>query len=208
MKIVILLSLMLLKTVWLTGQVGDQKSAFKERLKAQSNINKTIVCEFSQTKKVKSIKNSIVSNGDFYYDNSGMMAMIYKQPDGDKLILKNNSFYLHSGGKTLVSDASSNPMMAQISNMMKACMSGTVSDLGRGWKMDVTENGKSVEVILQPQDRRVRKYVVSMTMDFNGSDLTLDRLRIDETNGGYTEYRFFEKKLNVKFDNSVFNISK
>lgn len=198
-------SLFILCTAISVAQGSDLEKSFRERLKLQSNLNKTIVCQFTQTKKVKNIKNSVITNGDFFYDNMGMMALIYKEPAGDKLIMKNSSFSITAGGKTFAVDASSNPMMAQISTMMQACMSGAVSDLGRGWKMDVKEGDAAIVVTLVPEDRRIRKYLSSMRMDFDDENLTLNILRIDETSGGFTEYKFFDKKLNQKLDEAVFN---
>ncbi len=201
----IITSLFILCSVLSVAQSNDLEKTFRERLKSQSHLNKTIVCRFTQTKKVKNIKNTVITNGDFFYDNAGKMALIYKEPAGDKLIMNNSSFSITAGGKTFAVDAASNPMMAQISAMMQASMSGAVSDLGRGWKMDVKEGESAIVVTLIPEDRRVRKYLSNMIMDFDDDNLTLNMLRINETSGGFTEYKFFDKKLNQKFDDAVFN---
>ena len=106
----------------------------------------------------------------------------------------------------MVSESSSNPMMAQISYMMQACMSGDVTKLGRGWDMDISEQSLGYMIKITPTDRRVQKYVNAMLMYFDKSDLTLDKLRIEERNDCYTEYEFKNKQLNGKLDKSVFNI--
>lgn len=188
------------------AQNNDAKENFLKRLEESSKSNQTIICQFTQTKKIKNIKNTIDSRGDFFYDNSGLMALIYSDPKGDKVVMKKESFFIVASGKKMKSDAASNPMIAQISNMMRACMSGAVSDLGRGWHTEFSADAKGYQVKLLPTDRRVRKFLNGMTMLFDASSLTLNTLRIDETSGGYTEYQFLEKQINTKFDNSVFNV--
>ena len=189
------------------AQTFNTEQTFKQKLERVSQKNKTIHCDFTQTKKVKNIKQPIISKGEFFYDNSGLMALIFQEPKGDKVVMKGESFYLVVSGKKMIGEASNNPMMSQISNMMQACMSGNVSKLGRGWQMMVDDGAEGgFQVNLTPTDRRVRKYLSGMIMYFDGRDLTLDRLRIEESSGGFTEYHFLNKKLNQAFDHAVFNV--
>ncbi len=184
---------------------NDSEQEFKQRLEAVSASNKTIQCDFTQEKKVKNLKNLINSEGDFYYDNSGAMALIYTQPEGDKIIMNNTDFEIVSGGKTIKTDAKSNPAMTQVSYMMQACMSGDVSKLGRGWNMKIVESESEYNITLTPTDRRIKKYISAINMVFDKKDVTLNTLQMNETSGGYTHYQFFNKKINSNFDHSVFN---
>ena len=187
------------------AQVNTEEK-FKELLEVASQKNKTIECNFTQTKKIKNIRQPIIAQGRFFYDNSRLMAMIYDTPKGDRVIMSQDSFTVIAGGRTMVSESSSNPMMAQISYMMQACMSGDVTKLGHGWDMDITEQDFGYMIKIRPTDRRVQKYVNAMLLYFDKSDLTLDKLRIEERNDCYTEYEFKNKQLNGELDKSVFNI--
>lgn len=198
--------LLCLHTLLAFSQTENVEHEFKQKLEGASSKNSTISCDFTQTKKVKNIKQPILSSGRFYYDNSGCMALIYTQPQGDKVLMNGEVFTVIANGKKLTGNAASNPMMAQISFMMQACMSGAVGKLGRGWNMSIEREKEYYRVVLTPTDRRVKKYISSMTMLFNAIDITLDQLRIEESAGGYTEYRFENKKLNQKIDSSYFNV--
>ncbi len=181
-------------------QAGD----FNSRLAKASSQNKTIVAKFEQTKKVVGIKAEVKSQGDFYYENSGRMAMLYSNPAGDKIIMNGEIFHIVTGGKTIKSDVNSNPMMAQISYMMQASMSGDVEKLGKGWELSVTEKDSVFVVSVKPTERSIKKYVSSMTMIFCNKTMTLDELRIDETSGGYTSYKFVSKQINKYIEPSKF----
>lgn len=187
------------------AQPGDVEQAFRQRLAAASGKNSTIECNFIQTKRVKNIKQEINSSGRFFYDNAGKMALIYNEPKGDKILMDNDHFIITTAGKKLVCDASSNPMMTQISFMMQACMSGEVSKLGKGWGMEINETTDLYEIKLTPTNRRIQKYISAMLMSFDKSDLTLILLRMNEASGGFTQYRFMDKKLNQGVEPSIFN---
>lgn len=193
-----------LSILFSNAQTNDVVQEFKAKLESVSSKNSTISCDFTQIKKVKNIKKPIENYGQFLYDNSGLMALIYAQPKGDKIVMNGDLFTVVANGRKLTSDASSNPMMAQISFMMQACMSGNVSQLGRGWDMNVTKTEGGYQVVLSPTDRRVKKYISGMRMLFDKANITLNELRIEESTGGYTEYRFVNKKLNQKINSSYF----
>ena len=113
---------------------------------------------------------------------------------------------LFRSGKTVTADGNANPMMNQISGMMQACMTGDVAKLGRGWDMKIEQVDNNYHVTLIPTDRRVKKYIGSMFMNFNGNDLTLEVLRMVNANGGYTEYVFTEKIINESIAQSYFTL--
>lgn len=191
-------------SVAMFAEQNTTEQKFRQKLESVSGKNETIVCNFTQTKKVKNVKQTAHSNGQFFYDNSGRMALIYTVPKGDKIIMTGNDFMILASGKKIKANASSNPVMAQISYMMQACMFGDVAKLGRGWVINVDESQAVYTVKLVPSDSRIKKYVSSLSMIFDKDTMTLNELRMDETSGGYTQYNFMDKKLNQKIDKSVF----
>ena len=185
-------------------QAQDVSKEFESRLSAASSQNRTIVARFTLVKGVPGIKKKVENSGNFYYDNSGDMAMIYDIPTGDKVVMNGNDFTIVVGGKTINSNSSSNPMVTQISYMMQACMSGAVAKLGRGWKLKVERLESQYRVLIIPTERRVKRYVSAMTMLFDERTMTLDSLKIDEKRGGFTSYSFTSKKINKVIDTAVF----
>ena len=190
----------LLIVVAAQAQEPNIEKEFESRLDASSSQNKTIVSRFTMVKGVAGIKKQLESCGDFYYDNSGNMAMIYDTPKGDKVVMNGDDFAIVVGGKAISSNASSNPMIAQISYMMQASMSGDVAALGRGWELKIEKTESQYRVSITPTERRVKRYILAMTMLFDKCTMTLDSLRIDENRGGFTSYIFTSKELNMVID--------
>ncbi len=181
------------------------KDEFFAQLKTMSSQNKTIESKFIQSKKIKGIKKEVVTKGDYYYDNSGSMAMLYHQSEGDKIIMRDNKFSIISQGRKINVD-SSNPMMKQVVNMMKAAMSGSVENFDNGWKVDITQTADEFHVTMIPQASKAKKYIDHMSMTFEKKNMTLEIMGMYDSRGGYTKYEFVEKKINTKIPSSVFEL--
>ncbi len=201
MKRVILISIL---SIFANLAVAQNSEGFDSRIEAFSSENRTIQSDFVQTKKMKNIKNIITSKGEFYYDNSGLMALIYDDPQGDRVVINGGQFKVVTAGKVIEGASDDNPMMQQICNMLQASMTGDIAKLGRGWQTTISENATQYEVSLTPLDRRTKRYIESLVMVFRKSDMTLDELRMNETSGGYTLYTFVNKVINEVIDHQKF----
>lgn len=178
---------------------------FRSKLTEFSSSNRTIVCDFSQEKRVQGIANSIESQGTFYYDNSGKIALIYESSSGDRVIMNGDQFTIVVDGRRMASDGGSNPMLGQIAAMMRGCMSGDISQFTNGWSMSFEINDGSYVVTLSPESRRIKRYISSIIMSFDIDDLTLNTLVMNEASGGMTSYTFTNKELNKSFDSKIFS---
>ena len=134
MKIASLLFIPALLLSGLTARAGLPAS-FKERLAEASRENRTIQCDFTQRKQVRRMKNEIELKGRFYYDNSLAMALDYTVPEGDKVIIRNDRIILKTAGQVTQTATSANPMLQQVALMIRASMTGDLSQFGQGWQI-------------------------------------------------------------------------
>ena len=204
MKIASLLFIPALLLSGLTARAGLPAS-FKERLAGASRENRTIQCDFTQHKQVRRMKNEIELKGRFYYDNSLAMALDYTVPEGDKVIIRNDRIILKTAGQVTQTATSANPMLQQVALMIRASMTGDLSQFGQGWQIGYTEKEGVGEVKMVPESKRARKYIDSITLCFDLKDMTLDRMELCETQGGRSVYEFRNKRFNLPVDPARFN---
>ena len=197
MKQITFIFILSIFTTFASAQTLD---SFERKIESFSSQNKTIKCNFVQTKKVEKVKDIIISQGEFFYDNSGLMSLIYNDPKGDKVVINGDKFKVVTDGKTIEGASKENPIMEQICNMLQASMSGDVIKLGRRWQTTITDNMVQYEVVLKPLDRRTKKYIESLVMVFCKTDMTLDELCMNDSMGGYTLYEFQNKIINGTID--------
>lgn len=204
MKIASLLFIPALLLSGLTARAGLPAS-FKERLAEASRENRTIQCDFTQRKQVRRMKNEIELKGRFYYDNSLAMALDYTVPESDKVIIRNDRIILKTAGQVTQTATSANPMLQQVALMIRASMTGDLSQFGQGWQIGYTEKEGVGEVKMVPESKRARKYIDSITLCFDLKDMTLDRMELCETQGGRSVYEFRNKRFNLPVDPARFN---
>ena len=140
------------------------------------------------------MKNEIELKGRFYYDNSLAMALDYTVPEGDKVIIRNDRIILKTAGQ-----------VTQVALMIRASMTGDLSQFGQGWQIGYTEKEGVGEVKMVPESKRARKYIDSITLCFDLKDMTLDRMELCETQGGRSVYEFRNKRFNLPVDPARFN---
>ena len=66
-----------------------------------------------------------------------------------------------------------------------------------------TEGAGTVRMV--PLSRRARKYIDSITLRFDLETMTLDRMELNETEGGHSVYEFRDKRFNLAVDPAKFN---
>lgn len=198
----LVISLLLLSALTARAELPE---SFKERLAAASQENRTIQCDFSQRKQVRRMKNEIELKGRFYYDNALAMALDYSVPAGDKIIIRNDRIVLKTAGQVTETATSANPMLQQVALMIRASMTGDLTQFGEGWQIDYTEQEGTGTVRMEPRSKRARKYIEAITLGFDLSTMTLDRMELTETGGGGSVYEFRNKRFNLPVDPARFN---
>ena len=186
----LLIPLALLSALTAQGQLPD---SFRKRLAQASRENKTIQCDFTQHRQVRRMKGEIELKGRFYYDNAKAMALEYTVPAGDKVIIRDDRIILRTAGQVTETATSANPMLQQVALMIRASMTGDLSQFGEG------------TVRMVPLSRRARKYIDSITLRFDLENMTLDRMELNETEGGHSVYEFRDKRFNLAVDPAKFN---
>ena len=204
MKITTLLFIPVLLLSGLTARAQLPES-FKERLAAASSKNKTIQCDFTQRNQVRRMKNEVELKGRFYYDNARAMALDYTSPAGDKIIIRDDRIILKTGGQVTETATSANPMLQQVALMIRASMTGDLTQFGQGWHITYSETDGAGTVRMVPESKRARKYIDSLTLRFDLEDMTLDCMSLAETGGGYSVYDFRNKRFNLPVDSTRFN---
>ena len=169
----------LLFNIGISQDSNSIKSEFNSKLTKYSSDNKTIISNFELIKNIKQLKEPVKSYGTFFYDNNGAMALIYSNPPGDKIRLKDNTCYIVVGGKLNTANGTNNPMLEQITQVMNACMRGEVSELGRGWESTYSVNNDDYVIELIPIDKRTNKYLSSIILNFDKTNLSLNNMIIN-----------------------------
>lgn len=185
----------------------------KAKMQASAEKITSIQSDFTQEKYVSVMASTMKSSGKFYYQKTDKVKLEYtvhfKQDlvmDGTKLMMKAN------GGKPMIMDAASNPMMAELKKVISACMSGNIANIGDNYKMTYFVDGSNYLIEIVPQSADIKKFAEKVDLYLDSSDFTVVRMRMieakkpNQSKNDYTDYTFTNKKKNAAIAESVFAI--
>ena len=185
----------------------------KSKMQASAEKITSIQSDFTQEKYVSVMASTMKSSGKFYYQKTDKVKLEYTVPfkqdlvmNGTKLMMKAN------GGKPMIMDAASNPMMAELKKVISACMSGNIANIGDNYKMTYFVDGSNYLIEIVPQSADIKKFAEKVDLYLDSSDFTVVRMRMieakkpNQSKNDYTDYTFTNKKKNAAIAESVFAI--
>lgn len=185
----------------------------KAKMQASAEKITSIQSDFTQEKYVSVMASTMKSSGKFYYQKTDKVKLEYTVPfkqdlvmNGTKLMMKAN------GGKPMIMDAASNPMMAELKKVISACMSGNIANIGDNYKMTYFVDGSNYLIEIVPQSADIKKFAEKVDLYLDSSDFTVVRMRMieakkpNQSKNDYTDYTFTNKKKNAAIAESVFSI--
>lgn len=187
------------------GQKISDSTAFLERLKSVNASTQTIESDFTMTKRVAIMSDLQKSFGRFYFKREGAkICLDYTEPKGNKVIISDEDFIIVTGGKASKMNATQNPAIAQMKNMIWACMTGDFMPLGERSETTYYENNEDFTIVILPANRRVKRYMSEIVLQFSKSDMTMSTMKITEANGDYSHYEYTNKRVNIVVDDNKF----
>lgn len=179
---------------------------FNKRLMSEAQRLESIESDFVQEKYLDIFDEKILSKGKFYYKKENRICMEYSEPMSYLIVINGNKLKIVSDGKTSITNLGSNKMMNQVQDMLTACMVGDLSKLSDNYKLSYYEDDRYYRVEIQPVERSVRAYIAQIEIHLDKRDMSVYKLRLNETESNYTEYTFRNKKTNGLIDEKIFDI--
>ncbi len=196
--------------LFLCSAVGQEFKPVEDVESVKLEINKvaasieTIKSRFVQEKHLSFMTEPIVSEGLFRFKKENQLRWEYTKPfeylilfNGDEIIIKDQN-------KTNRFDASSNAMFKQINDLMLGAIKG---DLGKNkdFVMNLKESSQHYLLSLTPQNEELKKYISSVQIHFEKSDLAVSSIKMIESTGDYTNIMFKGREFNTSIDESTFS---
>ena len=179
--------------------------AFKKKLTEASASVSTIESDFTQIKHLSVLSEDVTSKGKFYYQKTDKIRLEYTTPVAYLIVINGKKIKITSGGKSNTHDIGSNPSMKQMNQLLTACMTGNMDLLGSDYRIEYKENASSWLLTVMPFGTG-KKYINTIDIYLDKKDFSVQRLKMGEPSGDYTEYVFTNKKSNVVLPDEKFNI--
>jgi len=185
-------------------KVLDNPGDFRVKFAKQADATRTIKSSFVQLKHSAYFKNPLKSTGIFYYDQSGKMRWEQIDPEKHVILIDQEELRILSNGKENKYNLSSNKQLSFI----KLLMMGTVNgDLLSSGKFDIayyyTDQYYRLELV--PKDRKLKSMFASIHLQFDKAQLRLERMKLIEEEGEFTEIQFINPTFNAQISQSIYS---
>lgn len=202
MRIKIVLFLSLISLGFLAeAQVSEPQttmsniSAFKAGLKSMTENTASIHSEFSQEKKLKVMRQPILSSGYILFKKPQNLKWAYTIPFDYSIVLTGSEIIIDDAGNVNAIAVSENQLFSDLSDMIIQSVEGSILDDPRFAK-DYLENSEFNIVTLTPNEEDMQAYLQSMTLYFDKADFTVRQIIMSESEGNFTKLNFTNVKLN------------
>ena len=179
--------------------------SFKNRMAKESDSLTSIESRFTQTKYIRLLSEKIVSAGTFSYQKPDKVCLDYLTPMKYRIIINGNTIKIDADGKTNTFNAGSNRLMAQMSTLLSACMTGNLERLSSDYELTFEENEAQYRIAVVPRGS-AKAYMKRIDIFLDKKDFSVCQLKITESSDDYTEYVFTGQKKNVTFSDAKFAV--
>lgn len=177
----------------------------KEKINQVSQQTKTITCDFIQTKRLSFLEEDIICRGRFFFKRENKLRWEYSDPFFYLIIFNNDTILVRDDEKTSSFDASSNRMFKEINDIMLSIINGTILNKKK-FCFEYFENEQYYILDLSPHDSGMKDFLEKIRMFFNKNDYSIDELMMIERSGDFTNIKFYNKTLNEKISNHIFDL--
>ena len=179
--------------------------AFKKKLSEASASVSSIESDFTQIKHISALTEDVTSKGKFYYQKSDKIRLEYTSPVSYVMVINGKKIKIITGGKSSIHDVGSNPTMKQMNQLLTACMTGNPDALDSDYQIEYKENATSWRLTVKPSNAG-KNYINTIDIFLDKKDFSVQRLKMGEPSGDFTEYIFTNKKNNAVLSKEKFNI--
>ena len=182
----------------------ENAESFVKKMGQNSSSVKSIESDFKQIKHIEAFNQDFVSSGKFYYRVNDKICLNYVVPKPYRIVINSNKIKVESDGKKNVMNLKDNKQMQEMQNMLSVCMTGNLSNISKDYRMEFYEDEQSYLITVKPVNEGTNKYMLDVYL--NKKDMSVDKLRISESESDYTEYIFSNKKINTLNNDTFFKI--
>lgn len=210
-RFIIVTGLVLTTVISLYAQTGFTKmkdiNSFKTKLNEMSKSVKTIESNFTQEKNLSILSKAIQSKGYFCYKKENKVRWEYTEPYLYLVIIQGSKLFIKDRNNKKQYDTQSNKMFQELNKFLVGCINGEILNKTSEYKIEYQENSAQFYVKLVPNDKKMKEMINEIHIYFSKKDYSVDRLKMVEQGGDYTNIEFINKKLNETIPDEKFNFN-
>ena len=171
-------------------------------LRKISQATTSIQASFTDEKYLAVLKDPEKSSGLFYYQQKDKMRWEQRTPSKYVILINGDKLRIQEGGKEK-NVGQAGRMAAQIKELMIGLVNGDFQQ-NKGFSLAVSEDSDDYQIVLTPENRRLKNIYSKIAMIFSKSSLRLRELSFFEKGGDKSIMKFQQEKFNQPIAENLF----
>jgi len=185
----------------------EQEKTMRKKIAQSSADMNSLICDFEQVKELAMLNEKMISKGRMYYKKDARLRWEYLSPYFYTFILNDKKILMRTESTQNVIDVKSSKLFQEIVRIMMSSINGTgLIDDSKSFSADYYWGEKECMVSFIPISKEMKKMFSTVKLTFNKKDYTVDKVEMEEQNGGMTVIKLSQKRFNEEIENEKFNI--
>ncbi|WPY97096.1 outer membrane lipoprotein carrier protein LolA [Christiangramia sp. OXR-203] len=183
----------------------SEAKAFKESVSSKAKTIENLQADFRQLKFMKTMEKTIESDGHIWYASPGKLKWSYTSPYDYELLFKDSSLYITVDGKTRKMNTGNSELFEKMGELVAGSFNGRILEMDELFETDFAREGKFVKVTVTPMDENLAEMFSEIWIFFN-VEKYIEKVKLMEPSGDYTEIKMSNFMTNQKIPASVFQL--
>jgi len=184
----------------------ENTALFVKQMEQRVPSVKSVESDFKQIKHIADFDQDITSSGKFYYIPADKVCLKYAKPQPYLVVISGDKIKIESDGKKNIMNLKDNKQLQQMQYILTVCLTGGFLNLPDDYQTAFFEDELSYLVTIKPVNESAKKSISQFDIYMNKKDMSVNKLRIYEPKGDYTEYYFSNIKFNTLSNGALFKI--
>lgn len=184
----------------------ENPDILKEGIKKMSKETKTIRSEFIQEKYMDILSDILTSKGNITFKKPNKLRWEYTDPFQYLIILNQNKMHIKDDEKTNTIDLEASKVFQEINNLIINIVQGDILDSS---KFDIAyfQSQSGFMAKLKTKNGKMKDIINCIEIVFDKEGYSVNRIKLLEPSGDYTNIIFTNRKLNERVDDDAFSIN-
>ena len=181
----------------------ENTETLKKGVKMMAEKTSSLTTSFNQEKHLSILTKPLKSAGKMYFKKPDLLKWAYVSPYNYAIIFKAERIIINDEGKVSNFDLSSSKSFMEINQIMMNSVSGNILQEDQ-FDIDYLSSPEQYLAKMKPKSEQMKSYITSIEVFIDKVDFTVSKIKLNEKNGDFTEIDFYDKKLNAKVSDAVF----
>lgn len=201
-----ILSLIFSLSALLSLAQANVQNAIDEISQASETIH-TLQCDFVQTKKLKMLKDAMVSKGKMWCTQPNQIRWEYQTPYASSLVLNDGKVLVKRNKHSHTINVNRNKMLREITRLMVPDGLGKCLQEKKDFLVSVTSKNNLHILTLLPQNKELRQMFTQIVLYYDRGQSVVKKVEMLEKNGDYTTIELSSINLNAKIEESIYALN-